>query len=62
MTTSDPTPPIGPDTLRSGMIAVKLLTAFGTLPGEASRAVRDARPGAIETREQEDCVLHGPPC
>lgn len=38
---------------RSGMIAARLLVEFGVEPGTAIRQVRVARPGAIETREQE---------
>lgn len=46
---------------RSGMIAAKLLAHFSTPPDEAIKLVRVARPGAIETREQENYVLSGPP-
>ena len=46
---------------RSGMIAAKLLTIFGISPDEAILKVREARPGAIETPEQETYVLSGPP-
>jgi len=45
---------------RSGMIAAKLLTIFSTPPDEAINLVRAARPGAIQTREQESYVLAGP--
>jgi len=45
---------------RSGMIAAKLLTACGMAPDEAISQVRKVRPGAIETREQENYVLNGP--
>jgi ADP-ribosyl-[dinitrogen reductase] hydrolase len=45
---------------RSGMIAAKLLTVFGVSPDEAIAKVREARPGAIETRVQETYVLTGP--
>jgi len=41
---------------RSGMIAARLLVEFGVEPGTAIRLVRMARPGAIETREQEAYV------
>jgi ADP-ribosyl-[dinitrogen reductase] hydrolase len=46
---------------RSGMIAAKLLTACGTPADEAMKIVREARPGAIETRDQEAYILDGPP-
>lgn len=42
---------------RSGEIAARLLVELGIPPREAIDAVRDARPGAIETSEQEDHVL-----
>lgn len=45
---------------RSGMIAAKLLTTFDVPAQEAITRVRSARPGAIETREQEEYVLNGP--
>jgi len=45
---------------RSGMIAAKLLTTCGVAPDEAIRQVRNVRPGAIETREQENYVFNGP--
>ncbi len=45
---------------RSGMIAAKLLTTFDTPPMDAIKQIRKARPGAIETREQENYVLNGP--
>ena len=38
---------------RSGMIAARLLVELGTAPEAAIAAVRAARPGAIETPEQE---------
>ena len=38
---------------RSGMVAAALLVAGGLSPTEAIAAVRRARPGAIETPEQE---------
>jgi ADP-ribosyl-[dinitrogen reductase] hydrolase len=42
---------------RAGMIAARLLVELGMEPGKAIRAVRLARPGAIETPEQERHVL-----
>jgi ADP-ribosylglycohydrolase/protein-tyrosine phosphatase len=42
---------------RAGSVAARLLVEFGAEPGEAIRQVRAVRPGAIETREQEDWVL-----
>jgi len=42
---------------RSGMVAALLLIEQGVTPGDAIRRVRAARPGAIETREQERHVL-----
>lgn len=42
---------------RAGMIAARLLVEFGTDPGKAIRAVRQARRGAIQTREQELYIL-----
>ena len=45
---------------RSGTVAAKLLAAFGVAPPDAIRRVREARPGAIETAEQEAYVLTGP--
>ena len=44
---------------RSGMIAAKLMTAFGVAADDAMAQVRKLRPGAIETREQEHYVLNG---
>jgi ADP-ribosyl-[dinitrogen reductase] hydrolase len=42
---------------RSGMIAARLIVELGAAtPNEAIRRVRVARPGAIETREQEHQV------
>jgi ADP-ribosyl-[dinitrogen reductase] hydrolase len=41
---------------RSGTIAARLLVEFGMTPCEAFAAVRRARPGAIQTGEQEDYV------
>jgi ADP-ribosyl-[dinitrogen reductase] hydrolase len=42
---------------RAGTIAACLLIELGMEPAVAIRRVRNARPGAIETREQEDYVL-----
>jgi ADP-ribosyl-[dinitrogen reductase] hydrolase len=41
---------------RAGLIAARLLVEFGAEPNEAIKTVRRARPGTIETREQEDYV------
>jgi ADP-ribosyl-[dinitrogen reductase] hydrolase len=41
---------------RSGMLAARLLVAFGVAPDAAISAVRGARPGAIETAAQADFV------
>lgn len=41
---------------RAGTVAACLLVEFGATPRDAIRQVRDARPGAIETREQERYV------
>jgi len=41
---------------RSGTIAARLLVELGVPPEDAIRSVRAARPGAIETKEQEDYV------
>lgn len=38
---------------RSGMVAMRLLTARGIAPDEALLRIRDARPGAVETEAQE---------
>lgn len=46
---------------RSGMVAAKLLTTFGMQADPAISLVRERRPGAIETQQQEQYVLHGPP-
>ena len=43
---------------RAGTIAARLLVEFGWQPGDAIRAVRKVRPGALETDAQEDFV-HG---
>ena len=42
---------------RTGMIACLLLIEFGRSPQDALRAVRRARPGTVETKEQEAFVL-----
>lgn len=42
---------------RAGMIAARLLTELGEDPSEAIRAIRQVRPGAIETPAQERHVL-----
>jgi len=42
---------------RTGMIAARLLVELGLEPVEAIRRVRAARPGSIETRDQEKHVL-----
>ena len=42
------------------MVAAKLLAALGVPPSQAVTAVRDARPGAIESDAQLDYVLNGP--
>lgn len=44
---------------RSGMIAARLLVMAGATPEEAIRLVRTARPGAIETAEQEAWIATG---
>lgn len=41
---------------RSGLVAARLLVELGKTPDEAIAAVRAARPGAVETREQEEYV------
>jgi len=41
---------------RTGMIAARLLVEFGVDPSAAIAAVRSARPGAIQTKEQEEYV------
>lgn len=46
---------------RSGMIAAKILTAYGMQPAAAISLVRSCRPGAIETDGQAQYVLSGPP-
>lgn len=42
---------------RAGTIAARLLIELGMEPSAAIRRVRTVRPGAIETREQEEYVL-----
>ena len=42
---------------RAGTIAARLLIELGMEPAVAIRRVRAVRPGAIETREQEEYVL-----
>ncbi|MCJ2085126.1 cyclin-dependent kinase inhibitor 3 family protein [Methylobacterium sp. E-005] len=42
---------------RAGMVAAKLITIMGEDPRRAIERVRDVRPGAIETPEQEVYVL-----
>ena len=44
---------------RSGMLAAKILTAFGMTPTQAIEWVRARRPGAIETAEQAQYVHKG---
>ncbi len=41
---------------RAGTVAARLLVEAGVAPGEAINMVRKVRPGAIETRRQEDHV------
>ncbi|HBK58372.1 MAG TPA: hypothetical protein DDZ37_03270 [Spirochaetaceae bacterium] len=41
---------------RTGLLAARILVEFGEEPERAIRAVRAARPGAIETSEQESYV------
>jgi Cyclin-dependent kinase inhibitor 3 (CDKN3) len=45
---------------RTGTVAAKLLVALGQSPDDAIAAVRAARPGTIETSEQERFVRTGP--
>ena len=42
---------------RAGLVAARLMIETGIPAEKAIRAVRAARPGAIETKEQEDYVL-----
>jgi ADP-ribosyl-[dinitrogen reductase] hydrolase len=46
---------------RTGTIAARLLVEFGMAPKEAIRAVRKARPGAIQSVSQEKYVLRCKP-
>jgi len=42
---------------RSGLVAAKILTEFGIRPDRALHSVREARPGTVETPDQENYVL-----
>jgi len=42
---------------RTGLVAARILVERGCLPGDAIHRVRAVRPGAIETRAQEQYVL-----
>lgn len=42
---------------RTGMVAARMLVEFGEAPPNAIRLVRRARPGAVQTDEQEAYVL-----
>ena len=44
---------------RTGVIAARLLIELGEAPDKALQRVRAARPGAVETPEQEGYVLRG---
>lgn len=44
---------------RTGLLAARILVEFGMPPVEAIKQVRQARPGAIETIEQESYVRDG---
>ena len=46
---------------RAGTIAARLLVELGERPDEAIRRVREVRPGALETGNQEDHVAHCAP-
>ena len=46
---------------RAGTIAARLLVELGERPDDAIRRVREVRPGAIETEEQEDHVAQCAP-
>ena len=46
---------------RTGTVSAKIMVALGTPAALAIEQVRLARPGTIETTEQEQYVLHGPP-
>ncbi|MBL8705493.1 MAG: hypothetical protein JNM30_11640, partial [Rhodospirillales bacterium] len=41
---------------RTGMIGARLLVELGVAPDAAIAAIRKARPGSIETAEQEEHV------
>jgi ADP-ribosyl-[dinitrogen reductase] hydrolase len=43
---------------RAGLIAARLLVELGIKPVNAIKEVRKARPGAVETRDQEQYVLN----
>jgi ADP-ribosyl-[dinitrogen reductase] hydrolase len=43
---------------RTGVVAARLLIELGETPNAALARVRAARPGAVETPEQEDYVLN----
>lgn len=42
---------------RTGLLAARILIEFGMSPDEAIKQVRQARPGAIETIEQERYII-----
>ncbi len=42
---------------RTGLLAARILVEFGESPERAIRAVRTVRPGAIETRGQEEYIM-----
>jgi ADP-ribosyl-[dinitrogen reductase] hydrolase len=42
---------------RTGLIAAQLLIELGEMPSKALERVRAVRPGAVETRQQEEYVL-----
>ena len=44
---------------RAGTFAARLLVEFGHTPASAIATVRTARPGALETLDQEACVATG---
>jgi protein-tyrosine phosphatase len=45
---------------RTGMLVAKLLVDLGMPAGTAIQTVREQRPGAIETAQQEAFVRHSP--
>jgi ADP-ribosyl-[dinitrogen reductase] hydrolase len=45
---------------RTGLVSARLLVEFGMTPLEALRAVRQARPGTVQTEAQERYVLQLP--